>query len=176
MMRKSILLMLFLPLPALMAFDERGAIANLRALPVEYREGVLKLSADGADPNPDLWYLTVRSNVPDGGVHELTMASGQVISDKPSLGIRQIFSNASSIDIERVEVDSTEIFNIAQGHAASAGKVVGSVSFVLKQSGSATVPIWGVWCYAPDGSYQGEMEFLASDGTLISNSAFPNRP
>jgi hypothetical protein len=175
-MKKILVVFLLLPFAGLMAFDERGAIANLRALPVEYRQGVMKLSADDADPNPDLWYLTVRSNAPEGGMHELTMASGQVISDKPSLGIRQIFSNASPIDIERVEVDSTEIFNIAQGHAAAAGKVIGSVSFALKQAGSATVPLWSVWCYAPDGSYQGEMEFLASDGSLISNSAFSNRP
>jgi hypothetical protein len=50
------------------------------------------------------------------------------------------------------------------------------VSLALRQKGGSSAPIWSVWCHGPSGSCQGLLQMLATDGTVISNDAFPIKP
>jgi hypothetical protein len=162
-MLKLLALALLLASSLLQAMDSKGALACLEALPEKYRSGVLKLSADNADPDPDTWYVSAQAGRDDKGMRSIQVASGQIISDKP-------------LDLSKVELDSREAFDIAQQYAGANGKQIGTVSFVLNQQGSSAVPIWSIWCYGPNGTYFGEMQLLATDGTVISNDAFPKKP
>lgn len=175
-MLKSLAIALLLASSSLQAMDSKGALACLEALPEKYRNGVLKLSADNADPDPDTWYVSAQAGPDDKGMRSIEVASGQIISDKPALGLREIFSSAKPLDLSKVQLDSREIFDIAQQYAGANGKQIGTVSFVLNQQGSSAVPIWSVWCYGPNGTYFGEFKLLATDGTVISNDAFPKKP
>lgn len=158
------------------AADPAGAIACLQNLPAKYRDGVLKLSADNADPNPDTWYLVVQNNGNDSNIRNLTMSDGQITSDRRTIGLREIFSQASPVSVGKVAVDSRDAFGIAQRYAEANGAKVGSVSFALQQSGGSSAPVWSVWCYGPSGSYLGLMKLLATDGTVIYNDAFTRKP
>lgn len=164
------------PVLLLEAGDNAGAIASLNSLPAKYRDGVLKLSADNAAPNPDTWYAVAQKGDSDSDIHNLTLAGGQLVSDRRTLGLREIFGQASPVTLSKVQVDSRDAFAIAQKYAKANGKTVGSVSFALQQKGSSSAPVWSVWCYSPSGSYQGLMQLLATDGTVISNDAFPKKP
>ena len=175
-MLKSLAIALVLASSSLQAMDSKGALACLEALPEKYRNGVLKLSADNANPDPDTWYVSAQAGPDDKGMRSIEVAAGQIISDKPALGLREIFSSAKPLDLSKVQLDSREIFDIAQQYAGANGKQIGTVSFVLNQQGSSVVPIWSVWCYGPNGTYFGELQFLATDGTVISNDAFPKKP
>jgi hypothetical protein len=175
-MFKSLALCVVFAATPLLAADTNGAIAALKALPEKYRAGVLKLSADNASPDPETWYVSAKAAPDNKSTHSLEIAAGQIISDKPSIGLREIFSSANPIDLSKVLIDSRDAFGIAQGYAKASGKLIASVSFVLNQQGSAAVPVWSVWCYAPDGTYFGEMQLLATDGAVISNNAFQKNP
>jgi hypothetical protein len=152
-MLKPLALALLLASSTLQAMDSKGALACLEALPEKYRNGVLKLSADNADPDPDTWYVSAQAGPDDKGMRNIQVASGQIISDKPTLGLREIFSSANPLDFSKVQLDSREAFDIAQQYAGANGKQIGTVSFVLNQQGSSAVPIWSVWCYGPNGTY-----------------------
>jgi hypothetical protein len=154
--------------------DPAGALACLQGLPEKYRDGVLKLSADNADPNPDAWDLSVQSGGDDSNIHNLTFAGGRITSDRRTLGFREIFSGAAPISLGKVEVDSRDAFAIAQRYARANRAMIGNVCFALEQRGAT--PIWSVWCYGPDGSYLGLMKLRATDGSVISNNAFPKKP
>lgn len=175
-MLKRLALALLLASPLLHAMDPKGALACLEALPEKYRNGVLKLTADGANPDPDIWYVTAQAGRDDKGVRSIQVVSGQVISDKAVFGLRELLSGAKPIDLSKVQLDSREAFDIARQYAGANGKQIGNVSFALNQQGSSAVPIWSVWCYGPNGTYFGEMKLLATDGTVISNNAFPKKP
>jgi hypothetical protein len=175
-MLKSLAIALLLASLSLQSMDSKGALACLEALPEKYRNGVLKLSADNADPDPDTWYVSAQAGPDDKGMRSIEVASGQIISDKPALGLREIFSSAKPLDLSKVQLDSREIFDIAQQFAGANGKQIGTVSFVLNQQGSSAVPIWSVWCYGPKGTYFGELQLLSTDVTVISNDAFPKKP
>ena len=174
---KNLLALAFVALSAaLQAADPAGAIACLQSLPAKYQNGVLKLSADNANPNPDTWYLVVQSGGDDSNIHSLSMAGGQILSNRRSLGFREIFSQASPVAMDKVTVDSRDAFEIAQRYAHANRMTVGSVSFALQQFGDSAVPVWSVWCYGRSGSYLGLMKILATDGTVVSNDAFPRKP
>ena len=175
-MKIPLLIALLVPAFALQANDSAGAIATINALPQQYRSGVLKLSADNAAPNPDSWYLVAQRNGDDSNIHNLTVTGGQIVSDKRTIGLREIFGQAGPVSVPKVAVDSRDAFDIAQKYARANGKTVGSVSFALQQKGGSSAPIWSVWCYSPGGSYQGLLQILATDGTVIANDAFPVKP
>lgn len=159
-----------------LADDNKGALANLRAVPAEFQNGILKLSADDCNPNPDIWYVAAKSMNKKGGFREFELASGQVVSSKASLGLRETFSSNKPIDISKIQFDSRDAFDLAQRYARANDKTLGSVSFSLTQQGTASVPVWYVWCYGPGDNYFGQMQFLATDGTVISNDAFAKKP
>lgn len=174
---KKILFLIFAGLlSSAMAEDTKGALANLRALPAEFQNGIMKLSADNCDPNPEIWYVSAKSDSKKGGFREFELAAGQVVSSKPSLGFRAALSSSKPIDVAKIQFDSRDAFELAQRYAKANNKVLGSVSFVLNQKGSAAVPVWSVWCYGPNEKYFGQLQFLATDGTVISNDAFPKKP
>ncbi len=176
-MKKAILLLICAGwVSTVFADDANGALANLRAIPAEFQNGILKLSADNCDPNPDIWYVSAKSDLNKGGIRDFELAAGQVISSKSSLGLREALGSNKPIDLARVQFDSRDAFDLAQRYARANDKTIASVSFVLSQQGSAAVPMWSVWCYGPNGKYFGELQLLATDGTVISNDAFPKKP
>lgn len=175
MKRLSLLALLACLLP-LSAAGENGALSVLNGLPAKYRDGVLKLSADNADPNPETWYLVAQSGTDDSNIHNLTLSGGQIVSDRRTIGLREIFGQAGPVEIAKIAVDSQDAFGIVQRYARANGRIVGSVSFALQQKGGSAAPVWSVWCYSPDGSYLGLMRLLATDGTVLANDAFPGRP
>ena len=59
-MKFLICLALLVPCFALQAGDHAGALASLNSLPAKYKDGVLKLSADNAAPNPETWYVVAQ--------------------------------------------------------------------------------------------------------------------
>jgi len=121
-MLKPLALALLFASSTLQAMDPKGALACLQALPEGYRNGVLKLSADNANPNPDTWYVSAQVGRDDKGMRSIEVASGQIISDKATLGLREIFSSAKPLDLSKVQLDSREIFDIAQQYAGANGK------------------------------------------------------
>jgi hypothetical protein len=175
-MKKILFLLCAGVLSSALAEDNKGALANLRAVPAEFQNGILKLSADECDPNPDIWYVVAKSKNKKGGCREFELAAGQVVSSKASLGLRETFSSNKPIDLSKIQFDSRDAFDLAQRYARANDKTIGSVSFALTQQGTASVPVWYVWCYGPRENYFGQMQFLATDGTVISNDAFPRKP
>jgi hypothetical protein len=175
-MPKILLTLALLALPFFQSCgrDPKGGIACLEALPPQYRNGVLRLSADNADPDPKFWYVAAQTA--SEGIHNLTLAAGNVVSDKPALGLRELFSSASPVDIAKLAFDSGDTFARARDYGQVNGKVVESVSFQLQQNGSNAAPVWTLWCYGPGESYLGQMQMLATDGTVVANSDFPAKP
>lgn len=160
---------------SLHATDPKGAIAALDALPLSYRDGVLKLSADNGNPNPLQWYILAKNSRRSDRIYSITIADGQIIAEKPSLDFREILNGSTAINLADISVDSTKAFDIAKQYTESAGKKLGSVSYVLEQKGQGAVPIWSIWCYDPSVRYIGYLEILATTGAVISTDGFPSK-
>jgi len=174
---KRVLLFCFVALSSsAFAEDTKGALANLHAIPSEFRSGIMKLSADVCDPNPDIWYVIAKSDSKKGGFREIELSSAQIVSSKASIGLREVFGSNKPMDLAKIQFDSRDVFDLAQRYARANKKVIAHVSFVLTQKVSSSVPVWYVWCYGPNDTYFGQLQLLANDGTVFSNDAFPKKP
>lgn len=138
-------------------------------LPARFQEGVLRISADNADPNPSRWYFVARNTQRRGLLVNLTVADGQVLNETPTLNPRTLITGAAPINRSLVRIDSNAAFERAREFSARRGQTLGSVSFVMEQHGKDAAPIWSIWCYNRAGSYIGFLSILASTGAVVSS-------
>jgi hypothetical protein len=156
--------------------DSNSALMALGILPPQYQGNVVKLSADNGDPDPSQWYVLAYRDSPEGGLFSITIANGEIVQEKPSLNLGELFKNPSPIAVERMTIDSSAAFDIAQQFAEANGKNLGTVSYVLQQSGADSAPVWQVWCYDRGGRYFGYLQIAATNGAVISTDGLPRAP
>jgi hypothetical protein len=137
------------------------------ALPTRYKSQVLRVSADSGTPDPPAWFFTARNPDRRNAVHSITVVNGRVTRDTPSLDLRTIFREPSPLHISRVSVDSTGAWDATRRFLEGRGQRLGSVSYVLEQSGSGADPVWQIWAYDPGGYYIAYLRILATTGAII---------
>jgi hypothetical protein len=153
-----------------------SALGALNILPPEYQNFVVKVSADNGTPDPPQWYILAYRGTPEAGLFSIIVANGQIVQEKPSFNVGELFKIPNPISIERVTIDSRSAFDIASQFAAANEQTLQSVSYVLQQTGLDSSPVWKLWCYDRRGSYFGYVEISATNGTLISTDGLPRVP
>jgi hypothetical protein len=156
--------------------DSNSALGALDILPPLYRGSVVKLSADNGTPDPPQWYVLAYRGDPDNGLFSIAIAKGEIVQEKPSLNLGELFKNPSPIAVERIAVDSPAAFELAAQFAAANDRHLDSVSYVLQQTGPDSAPVWKIWCYDRGGRYFGFLEIAATNGTVISTDGLPRSP
>lgn len=170
-------LRLLLPaLAVLLVFSTPGqgahpesALGVLNNLPAAYRDGVVWISADNADPHPDRWYVTARNADRSGLPMNLTIARGRIISERPAFSPRLITRQITPMNPASIRVNSTDLWRTASRIARDNGRFLGSMSLQLHQDGRHAAPAWSVWCYGRDGRYIGFFSALATTGGVTSS-------
>lgn len=161
-------LLLIAGFATLHAADPGGGIAALEALPPQYRDGVLKLSADNGVPNPKTWYVVAKNSRQNGAMYQVAIAQGQIVSEKISLDLRAAIKD-SSIDLSKVLVDSDGAWAAGARYCSSKGRTLGNASYALQQQGRDAAPVWSIWCYDANVKYIGLVKVLATTGAVISS-------
>jgi hypothetical protein len=146
-----------------------GFLDAVQILPPEYRQGLVKVSADDGKPNPETWYFLARNAVKANDVYALEVTNGALTLEKPSFDFRALLGKPTSISLPRIQIDSLGAWDIAATFSQSRGRQLGSVSYVLEQKGTSAAPVWSVWCYDPKGADIGEIQILATNGSIISS-------
>jgi len=153
-----------------------SALGALSILPPQYQGYVVKLSADNGNPNPPQWYVLAYRGSPEAGLFSIAIADGEIVQEKPSLNLGELFKSPSPIAVERIAIDSPTAFEIAQELAAANGRDLDTVSYILQQTGPDSAPVWQIWCYDRGGRYFGYLEIVATSGAVISTDGLPNAP
>ena len=151
-----------------------SALGALSVLPPEYQGYIVKLSADNGNPNPPEWYILAYRGSPEEGLFSIAIANGEIVQEKPSFNLGELFKNPSPIAVERIAIDSPTAFEIAQEVAAANGRNLDTVSYVLQQTGPDSAPVWQIWCYDRGGRYFGYLEIVATSGAVISTDDLPS--
>ena len=156
--------------------DVNSALGALNVLPPEYQNFVVKVSADNGTPDPPQWYILAYRGSPEEGLFSISVANGEIVQEKPTFNVGELFKIPNPIAIERIAIDSRSAFEIASQFAAANDQTLQSVSYVLQQTGPDASPVWKLWCYDRRGSYFGFIEISATNGTLISTDGLPRAP
>lgn len=164
----ALFLSLVLATAAHAAPDSSGAVAAMRALPSQYRNGILRVSADHGKPTPPYWAIIAQNPGRRGLPTSLTVSRGQITAQRATLNPRALISGDSPITLSRVRIDSPGAWQRAKRFAADRGRRLGSVSYVLQQRGGSAAPVWSIWCYDSGGRYIGFVSLLATTGEILS--------
>ena len=80
---------------------QTGAVAAMRALPSQYQNGILRLSADHGKPTPPYWAIIARNPARRGLPTSLTVARGRVTSERATLNPRALISGDTPITLSK---------------------------------------------------------------------------
>ncbi|MGC1479765.1 MAG: hypothetical protein WA771_04625 [Chthoniobacterales bacterium] len=140
----------------------------IAVLPPEYRNGILKVSADEANPNPSTWYFQARNAAKASDVYSLEVTDGALDVEKPSFNLSILLGQTTPIDVSRLELDTPGLWRVISANTASSGRGVYSASYKLSQTGDNAAPVWQVWCYDSNGDEIAELNVLATTGAVTS--------
>jgi hypothetical protein len=163
-----LLVLVFASLSSSLAQNPNSALGALAGLPPNYRNGVVWLSADNADPHPDRWYVTARNAARDGLLMNLTIADGRIISERPAISPRAFLRQITPMNLRSLRVNSSDLWRDALQFADRRGRRLGSLSLQLQQHGRDATPVWSVWSYDRRGDYIGYFSVLATTGAVTS--------
>ncbi len=133
-------------LPVFACYANDSAYQALRALGSQRGEAILNhvIEVNGRDgnPKPAVWKILLDDPVARGGVRELEMSNGHVISEHTP--IRQYTGAGPSVvmDFQRLNLDSPGAFTVANQEAVRLGVGFEKVDYTLRTSDSTGLPVW----------------------------------
>jgi hypothetical protein len=127
---------------------------------------VVAISGQSGRPQPVDWRISLSDPAARGGVRELEIVSGQILSERtparPELG------GTTAIDLTKLNVDSDGAFRTAE-QVASRNKVgFDSVNFRLAPDAGTGQPVWTLELFDYEQRPVGKVRIAASDATVLS--------
>lgn len=155
---------------------ENSVLAAINAVPEEYADTIVKISASNCNPDPSEWIILAYQDEIGDGPREFKIVDGQVDQNHATFKIGQLVAHSTAIDRSRVNFDSTEVFELAQQTFQGAGKNIVSVNLALTQDGDGAAPTWTVTGIGDSGAILGSMRISADSGAVFSREIKPGTP
>jgi hypothetical protein len=162
-MWKTLVALLLLVTPAL-AQENLTAYDALRVVGVHInREAVnhiISVSGTRGSPQPQTWRILIADR---GGVREIQVRNGQVVSDRPSSAVGSV--EGATINTARLNLDSSGAFQVASHIADKSGTRFDSASYTLRTNEHGD-PTWIVTLNAQSGRPVGTIHIGANRGNV----------
>lgn len=170
MNKKTLSLILALGMSGIAAAEAGGntALTALQAVPADYNDDIVKVSCQGANPDPSEWQVLAYQGEIGDGPRNFKIANGEVSNDQASFKVGAMLTHGTAINLAEVGVDSPQIFALAQNLCSTAGKTMTHADMVLTQDGDGSVPVWDVKCYGEGRGSLGDIRLSAKDGAVLS--------
>lgn len=163
---------LFLAPLALRAADT--AYAALRVLGKENSQAlnhVVEVRGRGGSPAPHVWQVVLDEPRARGGVRELEIQGGRVVSEKTPLG-RNV---GAPMNFNALNLDSEGAFTIANQEAQKAGVPFDRVDYVLKSGTGSGSPVWQLSLFSAGHGQVASLQIAADSGTILNQNGFTLR-
>lgn len=107
---------------------------------VESLNHIVELRGRGGAPAPDSWRITTEDAAARGGVKEVEMQHGHVVSERTPVG-KQV---GSPMNFTHLNLDSDGVFTIADQEAKKTGVTFDHVDYTLQSGAAKGSPVWRV--------------------------------
>ena len=167
-MWKWLLALLFLAPPAL-AQERPTAYEAIRTVGTQLRrdfvDHVISVSGTNGDPQPETWKILLEDPQARGGVREVEVGNGQIISERTPLRSSVEGSLGAVIDTARLNLDSSGAFALAQQTADKSHVSFATADYTLRVDDRGN-PIWRVALQRQNGEPAGTIFIGANHGTI----------
>lgn len=147
------------------------AYEALRALRSARGDAILsqlvEVSGTGGAPQPGEWVILLKDPVARGGVREIKIVNGNIVSERTPLRGFSSVSDMPVIDFSRLNLDSDGAFRLANQEAIRKKIGFDSIDYSLRgQAGGP--PVWSLKLYNYLGTQVGDLEVSAESATVKS--------
>jgi hypothetical protein len=122
---------------------------------------VISVTGDHGSPQPKTWRVLVQD--PRGGVRDVQVRNGKVVSDKPSSMVGS--AEGATIKTSKLNLDSSGAFQVASHTADKSGMRFDSASYTLRTDQHGD-PVWIVTLHSVSGEPVGRMYIGANRGNV----------
>jgi hypothetical protein len=167
-MRKWFVAFLFLATPA-WAQEHATAYQALRTvgqkLNRELVNHVVSVSGTKGDSQPAIWTLLLDDTHARGGVREVEVSNGEILSERTPLRATVENSLGAVIDTGKLNLDSSGAYTVARQTAESSHVHFATVDYSLRVDQRRN-PVWTLALEREDGTSAGKISIGANHGTI----------
>jgi hypothetical protein len=174
-MRYSIVALLAF-VTAVRAADEVSALDAVRALPKTQHKLLVRLSAHGGKPVPEVWTVVTHDAKAAKGLRESTVASGTVTATRATSELIDKVTAGDVIGLDKVKVDSDALAELAASYADVNSLKPASFDFDLRREGEDAAPLWTITALDESGAELGSLVVAAGTGALVAQTSFKAAP
>ncbi len=167
-MSKWFILLLLLASPAL-AQERPTAYQALRTVGTQMDRDlvnhVISVVGTNGDPQPETWKIMLDDPKARGGVRELEVSNGKIISERTPLRSAVEGSLGATIDTAKLNLDSSGAFTLAQQTAEKSHVTFATADYTLRVDDRGN-PIWMISLFRQNGDTAGTIYIGANAGTI----------
>jgi len=152
-----------------------SAMQTVADQPVAQSAAFIELRGERGDPMPAEWAVLLADPSARGGVREMTVANGQITSERTPLAGYSDISSRPALDRTKVSVDASSAFDIAHREAVQSQLGFHWIDYTLATNPQTFQPEWTVRLYDSSGSLAGTTRIAALGGEVIE-APWPARP
>ena len=159
--------------PSAPAGPASGVYKAIAPQPYASQAQVVEIRGERAEPQPQEWIAVLRDPTARGGVREIAVVDGKIVSDRTPLKAAAEIADDLPIPRANLIVDSDQIFRIAQREAVKNEVGFHWVDYKLRADPESRAAVWSVSMYDELGAVVGSMKISAQGGTLVQGFTLP---
>lgn len=133
----------------------------------ELLAGLAELKAKEGVPQPDQWLALCNDPSAHGGIREVTIVNGHIVSERTPMGEYAGEGDLPHLIVTPTMIDSGAIFKIVDREAKAAKIGFDSIDYVLRVDAISTKPLWIIQLHKSSGALVGTMEISAETGAIL---------
>jgi len=170
----SRLVFLFLALLATGAFAAPAgpAFSGLKAIqsqPYAATAKIVEIRGERGDPQPREWVFLLKDSSARGGVREVTVVDGKIVSERTPLRGMSDVADLAPLDISVLSFDADGVFRTAHNEANKSQLGFTWMDYTLRTDAGSNSPVWTVKLYDHMGASVGTVRISAKGGTVVSS-------
>jgi hypothetical protein len=128
---------------------------------------VVELRGRNGTPQPAVWKIILAESGSRGGVREIEVQRGNIISERTSSSRS---AHGEAMDFSRLNLDSEGVFTIINRETEQQGRPFDRIDYALHSGPGGGVPVWTVELYDGARGRVGTMQIAADSGVILSQS------
>jgi hypothetical protein len=169
MWKSLIALFLFAFASSLLAEQRPTAYEAMRAVGTQlnrdYVNHVISVTGTSGNPQPETWKILLDDTKARGGIREIEVENGKIISERTPLRSSVEGSLGKTIDTGKLNLDSSGAYTLAQQTAQKSHISFTTADYALRVDERGN-PIWMISLQRPNGEFAGRIFIGANHGTV----------
>lgn len=128
-------------------------------------EQVLELHGAQGTPQPAAWRVLLGDPLARGGIREFEIVGGKITSERAPVASSAGVDEAATIDFQKLNLDSSGVFNLAVEEARKRKLGFDSVDYLLRRG--ANGPEWVLRLFAEGKGNLGSLHVAADSGKVV---------